>query len=253
MEQIMKPSVFVSHTTAESRIAVWLKETLCDLLLNAVEFFVSSDRSAIVGGDKWLDRIEEELNRASIVLILSSKSSITRPWINFEAGGAWMAGKRVIPICHSDLTIDSLPAPLSSLQVYDLSKYDDFQSLVDTIASSAELKSPKINPSVFQEFQTKLESPDDESNFYTSREQVNHAGKIDVHDVRALRSNYRHDRKIGIHRHLLTDEPVCTTCLLEDFESPLTESDEGWKCNRRGCEKFYSNQDFHPPGTEDML
>ena len=70
------------------------------------------------------------------------------------------------------------------------------------------------------------------------------------HDISALRSNYKFDKRTGIHKHLMTGEPFCTACLLQGIESPLTESDEGWQCNNRGCDKFYLNPNYNPPGTE---
>jgi len=76
--------------------------------------------------------------------------------------------------------------------------------------------------------------------------------KISIHDINSLRSNYKFEKRTGIHRHMMSDEPVCTSCLLEGVESPLTESEEGWQCHRRECNKFYSNPDFYPPGTADM-
>lgn len=47
------------------------------------------------------------------MLILCSPTSIRRPWINFEAGAAWMRKIPLIPMCHAGLTPSDLPAPLS--------------------------------------------------------------------------------------------------------------------------------------------
>ena len=142
----MKPIVFISHVHSESELAIWIKESIGNILIGGLSFFVSSDRSAIVGGDKWLDKIESALKDASIVLVLCSNYSILRPWINFEAGGAWMANKRVIPICHGGMLPSNLPHPLASLQAYVLSSAKDFKDLVELLASAADLKSPEFDP-----------------------------------------------------------------------------------------------------------
>ncbi len=258
VEDQLKPIVFISHVHNESNIAIWIKETIGSILLGGLDFFVSSDRSTIVGGDKWLDKIESALKEASIVLVLCSDYSILRPWINFEAGGAWMASKRVIPVCHGGLLPSNLPQPLASLQSYVLSNAHDFKDLTDLLAKAADLRAPDFDaqellkslpiaiPTSDPDRITRIPN-DTKDNTPSARSEG-----IDIHDIRALRSNYSFDRRTGIHRHHLTDEPVCTSCLLQGVESPLTESEEGWHCNYRGCEKFYANPNFNPPGTADM-
>ena len=258
MEDQLKPIVFISHVHRESELAIWIKETIGSILLSGLRFFVSSDRSAIVGGDKWLEKIESALKEASIVLVLCSKHSILRPWINFEAGGAWMANKRVIPICHGGLVPSNLPQPLASLQAYVLSNAEDFKDLVELLARAADLRAPEfdphelikslpaVSPTFDHDIISKISDDTKEKPASAPPE------GIDIFDIRALRSNYKFDKRTGIHRHNLTDEPVCTSCLLQGIESPLTESEEGWSCNNRGCDKFYINPNFNPPGTADM-
>lgn len=141
----MKPIVFVSHITSEANIAKWLKESISDLLLGGVDFFVSSDRSSIVGGDKWLAKIEDALKECSVLLVLCSKDSVKRPWINFEAGGAWMAGKRVVPVCHAGLFPSDIPEPLKSLQAYEISNPGHLQDLVTLLAKEAGLRTPSFD------------------------------------------------------------------------------------------------------------
>lgn len=68
MDDQLKPIVFISHVRSESELAIWIKETIGSILLGGLSFFVSSDRSAIVGGDRWLDKIESALKESSIVL-----------------------------------------------------------------------------------------------------------------------------------------------------------------------------------------
>jgi TIR domain len=92
----LKPTIFVSHINDEAEVAIWIKKSISELLLGGVQFFVSSDGTAIIGGDRWLTKIEEGLRDARVVLVLCSSRSVLRPWVNFEAGGAWIAGKRVV-------------------------------------------------------------------------------------------------------------------------------------------------------------
>lgn len=138
----MKPLIFISHIHEHKQLGLAIKREIGNLLLSGVDFFVSSDRVSIVGGDRWLDQIEAALSNASIVLVICSQDSVHRPWVNFEAGGAWMAKKRVVPLCCGDLRPSDLPQPLASRQAYSISEPDDLKDLVALIAREAGLNPP---------------------------------------------------------------------------------------------------------------
>jgi hypothetical protein len=141
----VKPLIFISHVHESNTLASAIKEEISKLLLNGVDFFVSSDRSSIVGGDRWLNKIELALSKASIVLILCDQDSILRPWVNFEAGGAWISKKRVIPLCYGGLVPSNLPQPLGSLQAFSLAESDDLVDLIKLIADEASLRAPDFD------------------------------------------------------------------------------------------------------------
>ncbi len=125
---------------------MWLKDSISKLLLGGVKFFVSSDRTAIIGGNRWLNKIEDALREAQVLLVLCSARSVLRPWVNFEAGGAWVVGKRVVPLCHAGMEPSSLPEPLKSLQAYNLLHGPDFRDLVALLAKEAGLNMPDFDP-----------------------------------------------------------------------------------------------------------
>jgi hypothetical protein len=138
----MKPVIFISHIHEHRQLGTAIKAEIVQLLLSGVDFFVSSDRVSIVGGDRWLDQVETALNNAAIVLVICSPDSVQRPWVNFEAGGAWMAKKRVVPLCCGGLRPSDLPQPLASRQAYDIASPEDLNDLVALIAREAGLNSP---------------------------------------------------------------------------------------------------------------
>jgi len=94
-----KPVVFISHISEEVRLAVIFKQHIAADFLNLIEVFVSSDTESISAGKNWLTSIDTALRNACIELILCSKASIKRLWINFEAGAGWMSGIPVVPVC----------------------------------------------------------------------------------------------------------------------------------------------------------
>jgi hypothetical protein len=57
---------------------------------------------------------------AEIVILMLSQRSVARPWVNFEAGAAWLADKKVIPVCYGNLSKNALPHPYSAIQALNL-------------------------------------------------------------------------------------------------------------------------------------
>jgi hypothetical protein len=113
---LKKKTVFISHISDETEVAQWLKARIDRDFLGAVDIFVSSDRSTIAAGRKWLDEVDKALKRADLQIVLCSPDSVGRPWVNFEAGAVWLRGIPVIPVCHSGLQPEGLPVPLSMLE-----------------------------------------------------------------------------------------------------------------------------------------
>jgi len=64
---------------------------------------------------------------------------------------------------------------------------------------------------------------------------------------RGKRRQYRFDKRLGIYFHKKTNDPFCTSCLAADIESPLKETKSGWHCQRKECDKWYSNPDYKEP------
>jgi hypothetical protein len=108
----MSKRAFVSHVSEEVAVASRLKTALARDFLGLLDVFVSSDAESIAAGEDWLRSIEKALEQSDLLLILCSPESIKRPWINFEAGAAWMRKIPLVPLCHGGLTPQDLPMPL---------------------------------------------------------------------------------------------------------------------------------------------
>jgi hypothetical protein len=140
-----KLSIFLSHLTVESRLADILKAHLTQDFIGLVDVFVSSDRTSIPVGAKWLAEVTSALDKASIHLVLCSPDSVTRPWIQFEAGAAQIRGIPIIPICHSGLAAAQLPVPLSVWEGIEAATADGIRKLYDSIAAPLGSNTPGIN------------------------------------------------------------------------------------------------------------
>lgn len=142
MKKKIKPLIFISHIHEETALAVALQENLSRMYLDGIDFFVSSDRRSLRGGDDWLLKIRESIEYASLVIILISHKSINRTWINFEAGASWLH-KRVVPVCHSGLKPSQLPQPLQSMFSFNLHNKSDLEDLCKLVGDTASLRLPE--------------------------------------------------------------------------------------------------------------
>lgn len=151
-----KPVVFISHITEEAGLAKILQSYLKEAFLGFVDIFVSSDGQSIRAGDRWFEKINESLQSAGLAMILCSPASIRRPWINFEAGALHIRQVPVIPVCHSNLSLDDLPSPLNTLQGVVANEQSGLEEIIQGIADLAGASiTPKIDFSAYaRELQT---------------------------------------------------------------------------------------------------
>jgi len=125
--------IFISFIHEDGKVAEGLKTFLRDAVDRSHKVFLSSDKWAIFAGEDWLQKIKEELASSKVVVLLLSKMSVGRPWVNFEAGGASLTNKVIIPACFGDMTISALPKPYSNLQALSLDDEDGPYYLVTSV------------------------------------------------------------------------------------------------------------------------
>jgi hypothetical protein len=112
--------IFVSHISEEREVALALQRMLQEMFSGDVEVFTSSDSKSILPGSDWLQCIEGALAQADVVLVLCSRASVQRPWVQFELGAAWMRKLVIVPVCHSGMRAVDLPMPLSTRDAVEI-------------------------------------------------------------------------------------------------------------------------------------
>lgn len=142
--------VFISHVH-EDEIAAEALRRFIQAKCTKFKFqplpkiFLSSNELRL--GDEWLDKIRNALKSAKIVIALFSPDAVSRPWVNFEAGGAWFsADKKLIPLCIGGLVPATLPKPYSNIQGADLHDSWTPYYLVESIWEILKPKSLKPLP-----------------------------------------------------------------------------------------------------------
>jgi hypothetical protein len=78
--------LFVSFVHEDEKVASAVQGVLQTELDLGEEVFLSSDKSQIYAGDLWLEKIKGALLAAEIVILMLSRRSVARPWVNFESG-----------------------------------------------------------------------------------------------------------------------------------------------------------------------
>jgi TIR domain len=112
--------VFISHITDEAPVADGLKVYLQRCFGPALPVFVSSDYVSIPTGDEWYRAILGGVMETDLFIVLLSRDSIDRRWINFEAGLAIGAKRRVVPLTIRGLASGDVGLPLSQMHLRSL-------------------------------------------------------------------------------------------------------------------------------------
>jgi hypothetical protein len=138
----MPTQIFISHITEDAAVATRLKLQLLEDFLDQFTVFQSSDTESIAAGENWFSSISKAIRDSSLFVILCSPIAVTRPWVNFEAGAAWMRDLPLIPACLHGLRPRDLVMPLSAYQGLELNDAQGLQRLYGRIAATLSCRSP---------------------------------------------------------------------------------------------------------------
>ena len=121
--------VFISWSGEKARIyADFLEKMLNKVFDKRASTFYSGN---IESGSLWLDKINMALKQSKIGIIILTKDSLAKPWVNFEAGAIFKADSNVsiIPICV-DISFSELSEhPLRFFQSRYYFKWDNILEL----------------------------------------------------------------------------------------------------------------------------
>lgn len=111
--------IFLSHAAADERLATLVRDEIARLQPR-IEVFLASRPGDIRADEDWLAVIQRQLREADAYVVLLTPQSVTRPWVWFETGAAWMSAKPWILARAAGLTPHDVPLPLSVRQTYSL-------------------------------------------------------------------------------------------------------------------------------------
>jgi hypothetical protein len=128
--------VFISHITDEAPIADALKVYLQRCFGPALRVFVSSDYVSIPTGDEWHRAILGGIREASVFVVLLSRESVERRWINFESGFAWGSDVKILPLTIRGFRPGDVGSPLSQLHIRTLVDELALEGVVNVVADA---------------------------------------------------------------------------------------------------------------------
>ncbi|HXF26586.1 MAG TPA: toll/interleukin-1 receptor domain-containing protein [Bryobacteraceae bacterium] len=134
---------FLSHISEDKLVAQRIKTALSRDFFGLLDIFLSSDTQRIAAGEKWLESIEQALQESTFLVVLCSPEPVRRPWINFEAGAAWMRKIPLIPICHASLRPRDFLIPLSLRQGIAIDDPNGLESLYNRVAKELSCQAPQ--------------------------------------------------------------------------------------------------------------
>lgn len=142
---VPKLHVFLSYRSVEARFADVLKVHLIRDFIGLVDVFLASDTTSVAAGKRWFEEVVEGLRRSQLHIVICSKGSVGRAWINYEVGAAGVRGIPVVPLCHGGLLPDQLPVPLSQSQGGVLTDAAALRKLYDRVAELIGSAVPQVD------------------------------------------------------------------------------------------------------------
>ena len=136
-------NVFISHASGEHPLATLLKESVERDFIGLIHVFVSE--ASIAPGSAWLEDVVKALREADVYIVLCSQFSVNRRWINIELGAGLSRGKRIIPICHTDLKTTQLQRPVADYQSVNASDVEGLERLYQILAEEIGSSVPSAN------------------------------------------------------------------------------------------------------------
>ena len=113
--------VFISHVTEEAPLAGAVERCIKDVFEpKPPSIFLSSNTFTMVGGERFEDRIVNEIRECTAFIVMCSDRSFAKSWVHVESGAAWALGKGIIPVCYGGRAKGTLPRPYFSFHAVDL-------------------------------------------------------------------------------------------------------------------------------------
>jgi TIR domain len=116
--------VFISHSSKDR----WIVRQMAALIeqkgrRHHVKVFL--DDTDIKAGDSIPEEIRQGLRDCDELMVLISRESIDRPWVQMEMEAVWVLGKRIVAIVDK-VTPEEMPKILIPYKALDINDFDEY-------------------------------------------------------------------------------------------------------------------------------
>lgn len=126
--------VFISHASADRKLADLLRDTLVLGGIPGNRIFYSSSRATgIASGTDMRAQLRSELRQAGLIIELISATFLTRPKCLLELGGAWALEKPTYPIVVPTLRRSQAVAKIGDINMGQLGSQEEIDDLFDEL------------------------------------------------------------------------------------------------------------------------
>ncbi|MGB3086228.1 MAG: toll/interleukin-1 receptor domain-containing protein, partial [Phycisphaerae bacterium] len=125
-----KPTVFFSHSSKDKEALARLKDLFVQKTGDTIEVFLSSDGQSIPLGRNWVHSVELGLDRAKLMVVFVTPSSLKSHWMYFESGYAYRQGLRVVPVGFKGIDIARVPPPIGHLQGFNITSEAGLDNII---------------------------------------------------------------------------------------------------------------------------
>lgn len=128
-----KKRVFLSYSQENAELADALARVMSQR--GASVFF---DKNTIHVGDRWLETLRSEIEKASaLILLIPAHDGPNRNTVLFEAGAAKALGKRVLAVLppHRSIARDEVPIDIADVVVLDMDERP-IESIADMLVQA---------------------------------------------------------------------------------------------------------------------
>jgi len=130
----VNPAIFISHCSADRRLA----DALCELLQKAFGLSAgairctSVDAYKLTPGVQFERKLKRELREAGAFVAIVTRSSLQSTYVLFEMGARWGSERTIVPVLGEELPVRLKP-PLSELDLLKSSSRVDVLRLLSSV------------------------------------------------------------------------------------------------------------------------
>lgn len=134
MSEIKKGKIFISHAVADSKLVQAFTEHVLELGLGLSAkndiFNISIEDAGIISGEKFKDRIENELRNAKAVIqIITENYKKSEACLN-EMGAAWILNTKVVPFLLEPIGYNTVGFIHNTTQLLKINSKTDIKKFV---------------------------------------------------------------------------------------------------------------------------